>query len=194
MIRKTLFFLSSYIPLYLLLIGKNIVSKISEIDSFDFRNIVFFNEVSDFAIIILGSLSVALLIWLKFYIREGTKTNCFKVLDFNNDTDKYYYSYISIYLLPTIGLSISSYADIFVLVSLVIIIGYVYVSNDLVYINPVMGFMGYKVYTMELKSYLTSEVETKYVICSNSVSKMLVKGIDIDITSQNKYALVKKIS
>lgn len=193
MIRKTLFFLSSYIPLYILLVGKNIISRYMEIEEFKFKNIVFFNEISDFVVLILIVLSIFLLIWLKYYICEGTNTNCFKVIDYDNETDKYYYSYISIYLLPTIGLSISNFADIFVLVSLILIIGYVYVNNDLVYINPVMGFMGYRVYTMKLKSYITDEIETKYVICSNVVSKQLVKDMDLDISSQNKYALIKKL-
>lgn len=197
MIRKIMLFLSSYIPLYLLLIGKNIFERISKIPNFsirtyDYKKIKFFNEFNDYMVAIFIGISIFLFIYLLILV-FGTKTakkDAYRITNISNETDKYFLNYICIYLLPCIGLSLNNIVDVYVLTALMLIIGFIYVTNDIVYINPMLGFIGFKVYTADLKSVIDDKKVKKIVICQ-SKAKLDLKEENsiIKLTSNGKYAV-----
>ena len=162
MLNKLLLFISSYIPLYLLLIGKNILERITDKGNFinvmdKVKNMKLFDEINDYAIIIMALMSILSFIYLKRKITKTTGRKQYMVKKVVNETSNYYFNYISIYLLSSLGLSLNSIVDFFVFIFLMIIVGYIYISNNMVYMNPVLNFMGYKIYDCELGSYNTND-------------------------------------
>lgn len=197
--RKILIFLSSYIPLYILLIGKNIFSRIERINhfklfSYNYKGIIWFNQIDDCMIVVFLVLTVVLFLWLKKFLKPVSNGHKYIIQDFENETDKYFFSYISIYFLPCIGLSINSITDIFILVSIMLIVGYVYVTNDLIYINPTMSMLGYKIYSVQLVSVMdgmNSEFEERYVLVHKHKERDLIVGNMIFISNAKKYCLLQ---
>jgi len=68
----------------------------------------------------------------------------YEVKKCKNETVNYFFNYIAVYLISCIGLSLTRYADLFVVVFLMLLIGFIYVSNNIIYLNPVLNLIGYK--------------------------------------------------
>ena len=197
MFRKIMLFLSSYIPLYLLLVGKNIFERISRIPNFsiwkyDYGKIKLFNELNDYMVVILliGSLTLTIYLLVMIFRTKTTKKNTYEIIKITNDTDKYFLNYICIYLLPCIGLSLDHIVDVYVLSALMFIIGFIYTTNDIVYINPMLGFIGFKVYTADLKSIMDNK-KTRKIVISQSKAKLDLKEEKsiIKLASNDNYAV-----
>lgn len=198
--RKTFIFLSSYIPLYILLIGKNIITRIEKIDeynliTYDYKSIIWFNNIDDYIIVFFLVLSLFLLFWLKKFVRPVTNGNKYIIKNYENETDKYFFGYISIYFLPCIGLSIDSISDIFILFAIMIIVGYVYISNDLLYINPTLSLLGYKIFSVQLLSILNnidSNIEERYILIHKKQQDKIRVGKMICVSNAKKYCLLQE--
>lgn len=167
--NKLLLFVSSYIPLYLLLIGKNILERITEKGRFiniidRIKTVKLFDEVNDYAIMVMIILSVISFFYLKSKIKSTVGRKKYKVITIVNETSNYYFNYISIYLLSCLGLSLNNIVDCFVFLFLMLIVGYIYISNNMVYMNPVLNFMGYKIYACTLESVNTSDEDFETVL------------------------------
>lgn len=171
--NKLLLFVSSYIPLYLLLIGKNILERITEKGRFiniseRIKTAKLFDEVNDYAIMVMIILSVISFFYLKSKIKSTVGRKKYKVITIVNETSNYYFNYISIYLLSCLGLSLNNIVDCFVFLFLMVIVGYIYISNNMVYMNPVLNFMGYKIYACTLESVNTSDEDFDTVLVAPS--------------------------
>ena len=117
--NRLVLFISSYIPLYILLIGKNILERITDkgrfIDIADkLKNVSLFDEANDYAICIMIVLSVISFFYLKSKIKYTVGRKQYKVKSVVNETSNYYFNYISIYLLSCLGLSLNNIVDCFV--------------------------------------------------------------------------------
>lgn len=167
--NKLVLFVSSYIPLYLLLVGKNILERITEKGRFinvsdKIRTVTLFDEVNDYAIMVLLVLSLISFFYLRKKIKSTVGRKKYKVITIVNETSNYYFSYISIYLLSCLGLSLSNIVDCFVFLFLMVIVGFIYISNNMVYMNPVLNFMGYKIYACTLESVNTADDDVETVL------------------------------
>lgn len=165
---------------------KNILERIEycleqEINLYyKFKNVAWFNSLDDWAIVALGMLTILLGIFLKNLIRESetSSTDDYKVLDVKNETATHFFNYLSLYFLPCIGLSISKISDIFVTLFLIALAGIVYVSSDLMYINPILTMLKYNTYVMEVESKRSGKILKKIVIteekdCENLEGKVI---------------------
>lgn len=194
-LKKTFLFLSSYIPLYILLVGKEIVHRIElYINSgtdFNIKKIVWLNSFADWMVTILVAISLVLSVILVMLIKRSKKSgkDSYFIVEIENETDKHFFNYLMLYLLPCIGLSISSITDMFILVFIMFIIGIIYISNDLIYINPMLVFGGYKVFTAKVRHIGSRESDTiKKVIISNYVDIENLKGKLVELVkSSTKY-------
>lgn len=75
-----------------------------------------------------------------------------------------------VYLLSCIGLSLNSMVDVFVFCFLMILIGYIYVSNQMIYMNPFLQLFHYRIYEGKLFSPSTNkEIKNAIVVCPKSV-------------------------
>ena len=168
MFRRVMLFVSSYIPLYILLILKNIVERIKTISGFflQLKSATFFDEINDYALVILLLMSVVSVIYLFRLTKKTDDSHLYEVEKINDQTGTVYFNYISVYLLSCIGLSLNSMADVFVLVFLMLLIGFIYVSNRMTYMNPVLQLFQYRIYEGTLFSSSTNtEIKNAIVIC-----------------------------
>lgn len=194
--NKLLLFVSSYIPLYLLLIGKNILERTTEKGRFinvvdRIKDIKLFDEVNDYAIIAMIILSAISFFYMKGKIKSTVGRKIYKVITVVNETSNYYFNYISIYLLSCLGLSLNNIVDCFVFLFLMVIVGYIYISNNMVYMNPVLNFMGYKIYTCTLESVNTSDDDFDTVLIAPNKIKIHI-GEKIRGTGKQGFVCVNE--
>ena len=168
--RRFMLFISSYIPLYLLLILKNILERCSvegriNISIEKIKNVKLFDEINDYALVILFLLCIISFLYLKKLVQKKSGNHFYKIIQVEDQTGSVYFNYISVYLLSCLGLTLNSVVDVFVLLFLMGLVGYIYISNHMTYMNPVLQFMGYKVYEGVLYSQSTKkEIKTIFII------------------------------
>ena len=155
-------FISSYIPLYVLLIIKNILERCTEKGRFVLNwnritEVHFFDEINDYAILFLAILCVVSFLYLKSLTKKDSDIHYYKVVSIEDQTGNIYFNYISVYLLSCLGLTLNSIVDVFVLLFLMFLVGYIYISNHMTYMNPVLQFMGYKIYEGDIQSESTNK-------------------------------------
>lgn len=175
MIRRIMLFVSSYIPLYILLIIKNILERCTYkgkiIISFQhIRTAHYFDEVNDYSICVLFLLCIISWIYLKKITKKQGDTHFYKMETVADESGNIYFNYISIYLLSCLGLSLNNIVDVFVLAFLMLLVGFIYISNHMTYMNPVMQFMGYKIYECELLSLSTNKKFSSIVVAKKEIS------------------------
>lgn len=164
-----MFFVSSYIPLYVLLIIKNILERCTDGGRFNFTitkliSVNYFDEINDYAITLLILLSVISLLYMNFLEKKEGDKHYYEIVSVQEQTTNVYFNYISVYFLSCLGLSLNNIVDVFVLFFLMVLVGCIYIPNRLMYMNPVLQLWGYKIYEGEIKSKSTGEVFQSVVI------------------------------
>lgn len=173
MITKTFkvgMFISSYLPLYLFLIIINF--------SFDLLTVT----LAKFFLTILSLLSILSVIVIIIIMRgEGNSKKDLTGIQLKKDE---VISYMVTYIVPLQSMDIGDIRSIIVNALLFVTIGIGYISYDLIYLNPALLVMGYKVY----------EQGDKMIISNMSVDDM--GDIDFDIMTKkllvNIYVARKK--
>lgn len=180
--RRIFLFISSYIPLYVLMIVKNILERSTDrgritvtIDQVCHAD--YFDEINDFAIIVLGILCIVSWVYLKNLVKKQDGSHYYEIEEIEDQTGNVYFNYISVYLLSCLGLSLNSIVDVFVLAFLMFLVGYIYISNHMTYMNPMLQVLGYKIYEGKVKSLSTKE----------SIRSIIVSRKDIIIQEGRKY-------
>lgn len=162
-------FISSYIPLYILLILKNVFERCTKngritITIEKIKKANFFDEINDYAIVILLLMVIISFSYLLFLIKQEGGSHSYEILRVEDQTGSVYFNYISIYLLSCLGLSLNSFVDVFVLFFLMLLVGYIYITNHMTYMNPVLQFLGYKVLECEVESKSTKQIISAIII------------------------------
>jgi hypothetical protein len=192
MFNKFMLFVSSYIPLYILLIIKNILERITDKGRFvnifsRLQNVKIFDEVNDWAICILLFTTAVSGTYLKVIIKKSGGNKKYKVIDVSDETGNIYFTYISIYLLSCMGLTLNSIVDCFVFLFVMLVVGYIYISNNMMYMNPVINLMGYKVYDCVLDSVNTNDKEIRSIVV---MSKKTTIKVGEEITASGKQGFI----
>ena len=196
MFNKLMLFVSSYIPLYILLILKDIFERITEGGRFvniiqKFKAATWFDEVNDWAVCILTLAIVLSAVYLWRALEKGTSLKKYLITEVSDETGNYYFNYISIYLLSCMGLTLNSIVDCFVFLFVMIIVGYIYISNNMMYMNPVANIMGYKVYSCILDSVNTSDNSIASVVVAPKTT-VVKKGETIQASGKQGFIYVKR--
>lgn len=192
MFRKIILFISSYIPLYILMIIKNVLERTTNEGKFlnmIGRKFIFFDEVNDYALVVLGSLCIISFLYLKVKIRSTKGIKNYKIISVEDQTSNYYFNYISIYLLSCLGLTLNRIVDVFVFIFLMLIVGVIYINNNMTYMNPTLTLLGYKVYSVELESMSSRQVFNSILIAEKSIS--VKKQEKIKGTGKQDFIFVK---
>lgn len=198
MFNKLMLFVSSYIPLYMLLIVKNIFERITEGGHFvnimqKFKDATWFDEINDWAVCILTLVVVVSAVYLWRALAIETSIKKYLVTEVSDETGNYYFNYISIYLLSCMGLTLNSIVDCFLFLFVMIIVGYIYVSNNMMYMNPIANIMGYKVYNCILDSINTSDSDIVSIVVAPK-SIILKQGKTIQASGKQGFIYVKRKS
>ncbi|WP_270995647.1 hypothetical protein [Listeria seeligeri] len=139
--KKWCMFISSYLPLYILLLI-----------SFLFNNKITLEFWKDFSALLVGVLVLFILILfsiaviLKLVILKKGNERIYITENYNSTGDNVI-SYVMTYIIPMLSLiDHPNLESITINLLLFIFIGVVYVSNDLVYLNPFLAFLGYHIF------------------------------------------------
>lgn len=143
--KKFLLFLSAFVPLYFLLISKILID-------IAFGNLHFnvLNSVSlfvYFCALLLGIIGAK--ICLK---HEQTQTEKIIIVKKTSLTEQYFLGYFSLFVLFALSFEIEKVSMFVVFVAIMILIGVVYIKNDMFYINPFLNFLGYNFYQVTYRT------------------------------------------
>ena len=172
MLRRIMLFISSYTPLYVLLILKNVAERTNSLGNFlpQIKSAHFFDEINDYAIAVLLIMTIVSVAYLFRLTKKTDGSHKYVVKEINDQTGTVYFNYISVYLLSCIGLSLNNAPDVLIFVFLMLLIGFIYVSNRMTYMNPVLQLFQYRIYEGTLYSPSTQEeLKNVIVVCPKEV-------------------------
>jgi len=142
--KNVLLYLSAFIPMYALIIIKQIIEMIMGNIKFNFLNLFVLGLLV--CIILLGLLGLKLEIFNRKY-----QETCVVVTQKTNTTDQHFLGYFSLFVLFAITFDLSKVSMLIVFILILIMIGIVYVKNKLFYINPFLNILGYNFYDITYK-------------------------------------------
>jgi len=124
---KILLFLSSYIPLFVVLLLLHHTNKV-------------------FVIVMVVIIAVTLGILL-FLFKASEKKGDYpdKITEFENIND-IGLEYIITYIFPFLFINFSDLSVLLALLVIFWVIGYIYINSDLIYMNPMLNLFGYNIY------------------------------------------------
>ena len=159
---KILLFLSSYTPLFLILLLKvtsQLVDNYQEAEQIVIKNFLIANWVSILVLSILFLIIVFPNIILGLILKETKKTNNPKHVKVKsvNKMNHIYMEYLISYIIPFLAFDFSDFFDMTALMLLITTIGIIYINSDLLYININFNIRGYNLYNIidvEDKDYM----------------------------------------
>lgn len=161
---KLILFLSSYIPLLLIIILQMLRVSLENLKKpldLKINNFRTWNTVWKLKylphILILVIISIALILLLRLILlrsKDPNLTTDIEIQEVNNINSNYITNYLSVYIFPFITLNMTLFDGIGTVIILTIIIGYVYIKNDILYINPILNIIfKYNIYSIEINEH-----------------------------------------
>ena len=164
--KRTLFlkiclYISSYIPLYFLITLKEIIDILTGNLSFDVVNAVMI--IFNLGLILLGLISVFV------FINQSDYENI-EILSCHNITKDDFLPYFPLFVLFALAFELEYLSMAVVYVIILIMVGVVYIKNEMFHINPFLNMIGYRTYkvTYKLKDKI---FEDKNLLSLRSVEK-----------------------
>lgn len=150
--QKVFLYLSAFIPLYCLIIIKLLLEIINQNLSFNVLNS--FMLILLFLLIILGI----------FGVYKESKCNAkeiitIEILEKTSITEQHFLGYFSLFVLFALNFQLEKVSMFVIFIIITILIGIVYIKNNLFYINPMLNILGYNFY--EIK-YIDEKGEIKH--------------------------------
>lgn len=147
-LARGLMFISSYFPLYifLLILQFKVYKNIDFSLTFkDIYMIIFFSSM----IIFIGISFISM-----YLLYKSTGNKKFKIKDVKRSNDSVI-SYIFTYILPILSFSLDDFAISLVNFLIFVLVGFLYIKLDLMYLNPLWTLQGYTSYEMDNKYIIT---------------------------------------
>ena len=145
-ILKIGLFLSSFFPLFVLIIIKELIEILNGNWSFNFLNTTLLVTLLLFILIGLFSLFTILK-----EVKQA-KVQKVKIKSKKNITDEHFLGYFSIFVLFAVTFEIEMYSMAVIFLIILVLIGRVYIKNDMYYINPLINLLGYSFYDVECEN------------------------------------------
>ena len=179
MLRKLVMYLSAFLPMFLIMWIKEILLGVRNVLDKPWKyswESIYFNPylIGEFIVIFL--VGTALYFLLKRNQRTSVYTITLKTV--KNRSAEYYLAYYSLFILALIEFSLTDPVDLVVLVLLLIVLGIVYIKNDLFFMNPTINIFQSYIYEIE---YMTNQtIISKLIISPVKLSEGNI--IDIDVS------------
>lgn len=149
--QRIFLYLSAFIPLYCLIMIKLIIEILN--------NNLTFNLLNTFTLLLMLTL---IILGIAGIFVENHKKNyeiCkIKVVKKTSITEQHFLGYFSLFVLFALTFELEHYSMFVIFLIIIVLIGIVYIKNDLFYINPLLNILGYNFYDIE---YLTESGITK---------------------------------
>ena len=148
---KILMFLSSYTPLFLILLLKALSQITENIQPFNWVEILEYvtsNIINDIVIIMIILVIIVPNIILEFILRDTKHTTNPKDLEVTSvkKMNHIYMEYLIAYIIPFLSFNFSNFFDMIALLILLLTICLIYINSDLLYINIIFNLRGYNLY------------------------------------------------
>ena len=181
--KNILLYLSAFVPMYALILIKQIIEILV-------GNIKF-NFVDIFVIILLMTVIILGFIGLKLEMTRKRQTiKVIKVIDKTNTTDEHFLGYFSLFVLFSITFDLSKISMLVVFILIIIMIGIVYVKNKLFYINPLLNLLGFNFYDIVYKTENEQSKQTTKIFFKGDL--LLNKKYYIEVKDEN-FSFLEKI-
>ncbi|WIW69876.1 hypothetical protein [Anaerosinus gibii] len=153
---------------------------------------IFSSELENWIFLIVLVISITSFLYLKWILKETEKTNhiSYTICKAQNKSSEYFMNYIALYLLPCLGLSLENIVDVIVMVCVMCIIGYIYIQCDLIYMNPVLNMLGYKIFSVVLYDSSGGEIFETIAVVHKSV--LLENNFSYKGTMNNGIIFMRK--
>jgi hypothetical protein len=161
-------FLSSYTPLFVILFIENLGT----------RNL-FALVFAGFAV--LGLLSILLIAHVS---RRDATSIPDRVVSYRERGDELM-GYVSAYLIPFLAIDLSNWRQVVALAAFMLLLGYLYVTTSLIYVNPLLRILGYHVYEVVFERCGSQRFISKRTLAVNDcvevvslVRKVTIEGVN----------------
>lgn len=173
-IKKIGLFLSSFAPLFILVIFKEIIEIINGNWTLNFLNSTLL--ISLLLMLLYGIICFYL---IKKEINFNSKNNVV-IKSKQNITDQHFLGYFSLFVLFAVTFEIEYYSMALIFYVVLTFIGIVYIRNDMYYINPLINLLGYSFYDVEYEK--NGEIKSARVFYRGKLQ------INTKYTIKNKYS------
>ena len=179
MVRKLVMYLSAFLQMFLIMWIKEILLGIRNVFDKPWKyswESIYFNPYLIREFIVIFLVGAALYFLLKRNQRTSVYTITLKTV--KNRSAEYYLAYYSLFILALIEFSLTDPIDLTVLSLLLLVLGIVYVKNDLFFMNPTINIFQSYIYEIE---YMTNQATISKIIIS---PVKLSEGniIDVDVS------------
>ena len=135
-------YLSSFIPLYFLIIIKELTEIINGNLSFTITNIAMLTLNALF--IIAGLIGIFCTIYKKDYKQ-------IEIIEYKNITCENFFPYFPLFVLFAIAFELEFISMALIYLFIIIMVGIVYIKNNMYYINPFLNIIGFSTYEVTFK-------------------------------------------
>lgn len=158
-IQKLMLAISCFLPLYLILMLKNILALIKFGKQKDFSSCFIYNSVVTGIWLLLFVVGIiGIFCFSKQFLKSYNKPKeTIEIVSSENVTGEYYFTYFSLFVLTFFTVDPTSWIDFSVLVVLILLILVVYLRNEMYFINPILNLIGYRSFNIRYKKYNDSE-------------------------------------
>lgn len=184
--------MSSFIPLYLLLIVQNFHFKDKQgrfsvdviCEQFNFSDKVVSSFWWGLVVLIIISLFGCAIFFKIYNVKTGRLAAISDAEFVREDT----MGYIVTYIVPLLSMDISNARSLIINLLLFIIIGTFYVKNDQIFMNPIYNLFGYNIFSAESGIYITQISKQKLKLLAKNNVKVRKTNIlgDIYVLKENK--------
>lgn len=180
--KKILLYISAFVPLYFLVTIKILIDIV-------FGNL-HFNILNTFSLILL----IIAIIFGFFGAKIAIKHKNFEkqeifVVSKKCITEQYFLGYFSLFVLFALGFELEKVSMFVVFVIIIILIGIVYIQNDLYYINPLLNILGYNFYEV---TFCLENNNKKYIAKFVCKGKLFInKKTKIAKLSHDNFSLIE---
>lgn len=178
MLRKLVMYISAFIPMLLIMWIKEVLLGVLNVLEKPWKytwDSIYLNPylIAEIAFIILIGCAFFLL------LKRNKKTSVYTITlkKVKNRSAEYYLAYYSLFILALIEFSLTDPIDLVVLLLLLIVLGVVYIKNDLFFMNPTINI--FQSYIYEVEYDISQTTITKLIISP----KKLSEGNIVDIYS-----------
>lgn len=170
-IMKLKMFITSYFPLYIILLVLQIKQYPLVLDLKDI-----FIPATVFALMLLVFVFISIMSTVDLFRTKGNEQYTYESLDRSGDA---VISYMMTYIVPLLSETFLTYRGFVINATLFVLIGVMYIKLDLIYFNPMWIILGYTVYLTNNGDWIISNIPygiLKQNIGNSLKSSYLVKG------------------
>ncbi len=180
LIKKILLYLTAFNPMvFLLLLSSIIQIQFSDELSWNKQNII---VISSFLIFLIITFIIAVI-----FVKKPLRNDSCKVvlIEVKNLTDSYFLGYFALFVMLDLSFDLMSLESLIIPAILIIIIGVVYISNDLYYINPLFNLFGYKFFDIKYQKNNVNKQYSGRIFSKNNLEKYIDEEIEMDYSIYN---------